>query len=236
MIIMNIHKTLLAVAVLIPVLGSCRKETAAEELSTDTSIVTAVADGGSKTIEVYASGKWTAEFIEDTDWIKIENASGDGDGELVLEFASNDGFYRFSTLKLSLSGSELFVEIDVNQESAKGSPVLNLFPPDMIYSAAEGKYEIPYSANVPSSSLSVECDSPWVKNLEVGEEVVSFTLSKNPEESRRTARIYLICTDAQQKVYKTRCTITQESKGDKKRFDGNAGNDDYTVDDDKYKW
>ena len=114
--------------------------------------------------------------------------------------------------------------------------MLSLFPPEVIYPAAEGTYEIPYSSNVPLSSLSAECDSPWVKNLHVGEETVSFSLAQNPEESRRNARIYLICTDAQEKIYKTRCTITQEAKGDRKSFDGDAGNDDYTVDDDKYKW
>ena len=233
---MDIHKTLIAVALLVPVLFSCSKGTDAENLSADRSVVTAVAEGGRKTIEVYASGRWTAEFIEDADWVKIEKASGNGDGELVLEFDANDGFYRFTTLRLSLSGSELSVEIDVNQESAKGSPVLNLFPPEVIYPAAEGTYEIPYSSNVPLSCLSAECDSQWVNNLHVGEETLSFSLAPNSEENRRTARIYLICTDAQEKVYKTRCTITQEAKGDRKRFDGDAGNDDYTVDDDKYKW
>lgn len=233
---MDIHKTLIAVALLVPVLVSCSKGTDAESLSADKSVVTAVAEGGRKTIGVYASGRWTAEFIEDADWVKLENASGNGDGELVLEFEANEGFYRFTTLRLSLSGSELSVEIDVNQESAKGSPVLNLFPPEVIYPAAEGTYEIPYSSNVPLSSLSAECESQWVKNLHVGEEALSFSLASNPEESRRNARIYLICTDAQEKIYKTRCTITQEAKGDRKSFDGDAGNEDYTVDDDKYKW
>lgn len=188
------------------------------------------------TVEVYASGAWTAEFAEDTDWVRLEGASGDGDGEIVLVFAPNDNLYRFTKLILSLSGSELSVEIEVNQESVKGSPVLNLFPPDVIYPAAGGDYGIPYSANVPLSQLSVDCAADWVGALSVAEDDVIFTLSLNPDEARRTAEIWLVCMDAQGKTYRTRCAITQEAKGDRTGFEGETGNDNYIVDDDKYKW
>lgn len=235
---MDIHKTLLLMAVLALILMpmSCRKESVEEKLATSRNVITAIAEGGKQTVEVYASGVWTAEFAESTDWVKLESKSGNGDGELVLEFVPNDGLYRFTTLTLSLSGSALRLEIEVNQESVKGSPVLNLFPPDMVYPAAEGNYEILYSANVPQSQLSVECGRQWVRNLEVLEKAVKFSLEPNPEESRRTAEIWLVCTDAQGKTYKTRCNIMQEAKGDKMGFDREAGNDGYIVDDDKYKW
>ena len=234
--IMNIHRIFLASAVLVAALVSCRKEAPAEKLSTDRTVVTAVAEGGRQTVEVYASGAWTAELEDEADWVRLEGASGDGDGELVLEFEPNDALYRFTTLVLSLSGSGLRVEIEVNQESAKGSPVLNLFPPDMIYPAAGGDFGISYSANVPLSQLSAECEADWVEALSVAEDNVTFTLSSNPVEARRTAVIWLVCTDAQGKAYRTRCTITQEAKGDRTGFGGEAGNEDYTISDDKYKW
>ena len=233
---MNIRKIFIASAVLATALVSCRKEAPVEKLSTDKTVVTAVAEGGRLAVEVYASGAWTAEFAEDTDWVSLEGAAGDGDGEIVLVFAPNDNLYRFTKLILSLSGSELSVEIEVNQESVKGSPVLNLFPPDVIYPAAGGDYGIPYSANVPLSQLSVDCAADWVVALSVAEDDVIFTLSANPDEARRTAEIWLVCTDAQGKTYRTRCTITQEAKGDRTGFEGETGNDNYVVDDDKYKW
>lgn len=233
---MNIRKIFIASAVLATALVSCRKEAPVEKLSTDKIVVTAVAEGGRLAVEVYASGAWTAEFAEDTDWVSLEGASGDGDGEIVLVFVPNDNLYRFTKLILSLSGSELSVEIEVNQESVKGSPVLNLFPPDVIYPAAGGDYGIPYSANVPLSQLSADCAADWVGALSVAEDDVIFTLSANPDEARRAAEIWLVCTDAQGKTYRTRCTITQEAKGDRTGFEGETGNDNYIVDDDKYKW
>lgn len=233
---MDIQKTLLTSAVLAVALVSCRKETPVEKLSTDKTVVTAVAEGGRQVVEVHASGAWTAEFAEDVDWVSLEGASGDGDGEIVLVFAPNDNLYRFTKLVLSLSGSELSVEIEVNQESVKGSPVLNLFPPDMIYPAAGGDFGIPYSANVPLSQLSASCSNEWVGSLSVAQDNVNFTLSANPDEARRTAEIWLVCTDAQGKAYRTRCTIIQEAKGDRTGFEGETGNDNYIVDDDKYKW
>lgn len=234
--IMDIHKTFLASAVLVAALVSCRKEVTEEKLSTDRTVVTAVAEGGRQTVEVYASGAWTAELEDEADWVRLEGASGDGDGELVLEFEPNDALYRFTKLVLSLSGSGLRVEIEVNQESAEGSPVLNLFPPDMIYPATGGDFGIPYSANVPLSQLSVRCADDWVGQLSVGQDNVRFALSANPEEARRTAVIWLVCTDAQGRVYRTRCTITQEAKGDRRGFGGEAGNEGYIIDDDRYKW
>lgn len=234
--IMDIHKTFLASAVLVAALVSCRKEATEEKLSTDRTVVTAVAEGGRQTVEVYASGAWTAELEEEADWVRLEGASGDGDGEIVLEFEPNDALYRFTKLVLSLSGSGLRVEIEVNQESAEGSPVLNLFPPDMIYPAAGGDFGIPYSANVPLSQLSARCAEDWVGQLSVGQDNVRFALSANPEEARRTAVIWLVCTDAQGRVYRTRCTITQEAKGDRTGFGGEAGNEGYIIDDDRYKW
>ena len=236
MMIMNIHKIFLASAVLVAALVSCRKEATEEKLSTDRTVVTAVAEGGRQAVEVYASGAWTAEFAEEADWVRLSVASGDGDGELVLEFEPNDALYRFTTLVLSLSGSELRVEIEVNQESAKGSPVMNLFPPDMIYPAAGGDFGIPYSANVPLSQLSASCAEDWVGSLSVEQDNVRFALSANPVEARRTAVIWLVCTDAQDKAYRTRCTITQEAKGDRTGFGGEAGNEGYITDDDRYKW
>ena len=229
---MDMCKIFIASAVLAAAFVSCRKEAPVEKLSTDKTVVTAVAEGGRLAVEVYASGAWTAEFAEDTDWVRLEGASG----EIVLVFAPNDNLYRFTKLILSLSGSELSVEIEVNQESVKGSPVLNLFPPDVIYPAAGGDYGIPYSANVPISQLSVDCAADWVGALSVAEDDVIFTLSLNPDEARRTAEIWLVCTDAQGKTYRTRCTITQEAKGDRTGFEGETGNDNYIVDDDKYKW
>ncbi len=233
---MDIHKTILTAAILAASLVSCRKEAPDEKLSTDRNVVTAVAEGGRQAVEVYASGAWTAEFAEEIDWVRLEGASGDGDGEIVLEFAPNDALYRFTTLVLSLSGSGLRVEIEVNQESANGSPVLNMFPPDMIYPAAGGEFGIPYSANVPLSQLSADCTADWIGHLSVAQDNVRFTLSANPDEARRTGAIWLVCTDAQGKAYRTRCTITQEAKGDRKGFTGEAGNEDYTITDDKYKW
>ena len=224
---MNIRKIFIASAVLATALVSCRKEAPVEKLSTDKTVVTAVAEGGRLAVEVYASGIAAKA---------LEGASGDGDGEIVLVFAPNDNLYRFTKLILSLSGSELSVEIEVNQESVKGSPVLNLFPPDVIYPAAGGDFGIPYSANVPLSQLSADCAADWVGALSVAEDDVIFTLSANPDEARRTAEIWLVCTDAQGKTYRTRCTITQEAKGDRTGFEGETGNDNYIVDDDKYKW
>ena len=182
---MNIRKIFIASAVIATALVSCRKEAPVEKLSTDKTVVTAVAEGGRLAVEVYASGAWTAEFAEDTDWVSLEGAAGDGDGEIVLVFAPNDNLYRFTKLILS---------------------------------------------------LSADCAADWVGALSVAENDVIFTLSANPDEARRTAEIWFVCTDAQGKTYRTRCTITQEAKGDRTGFEGETGNDNYTVDGDKYKW
>ena len=53
---MNIRKIFIASAVLATALVSCRKEAPVEKLSTDKTVVTAVAEGGRLAVEVYASG------------------------------------------------------------------------------------------------------------------------------------------------------------------------------------
>ena len=231
----NIRLTLLA-AFLLPLLfaSGCRKETAAAYLSVDDTFVTSAASGGQYRIGVQASGRWTASFEEEVGWVSLETASGDGDGEIVLDFEANGGLYRFTTLVVSLDGAES-VEVSVAQESSEGSPVLALLPGDEPYPAAGGLCEMSYSANVPASELSLRCTADWVSGLEVGEKTVSFNLEANPLESVRRAELLLVCTDAEGTEYMTRSYIVQDSKGDKTGFEGGAENDSYQYGD-NYKW
>lgn len=226
--------SLVAFLLLLLFASGCGKETAAPSLSVDETFVTSAAAGGQHSVGVHASGHWTASFAEDVDWVSLETASGEGDGEIVLNFEANGGLYRFTTLVVSLDGAES-VEVSVAQESSEGSPVLVLLPGTEPYPAAGGLCEMSYSANVPASQLSLRCTADWVGGLEVGEKTVSFNLEANPLESVRRAELLLVCTDAEGTEYLTRSYIVQDSKGDKTGFEGGAENDSYQIGD-NYKW
>lgn len=234
----NIHSSLLS-ALLLPLLcaAGCSKETAAPCLSVDDTFVTSVSGGGRYKVGVHASGGWHASIADDeVDWVSIETASGNGDGEIVLLFEENSGLYRFTELVLSLDGGGADdIEIYLSQESSEGSPVLVLLPGEEAYPAAGGVCTMAYSANVPTVQLSLRCSADWVSGLEVGVETVSFTLDANPIESVRRAELFLVCTDAQGTEFITLSYIVQDSKGDRTEFEGGAENDSYRTGD-NYKW
>ncbi|WP_423735909.1 DUF5689 domain-containing protein [Chitinophaga caseinilytica] len=90
----HFNKSLLAAGAAAILFAGCRKKEDyhfTTELAVDTRIVRLNALPDTTQIIVYAEGKWTVEPLEKTDWMTLQQSSGEGKGSIYAEVTSNEG-------------------------------------------------------------------------------------------------------------------------------------------------
>lgn len=224
----------------VALLLSCNKQTQdLPRLRLNTTVVTADISGGDKTLSVSASGAWTAEFEEEVDWVSLSSGrQGEGNGEIVLHFEPNSGDFRFVYLKVSLSGTDLYKMVSVNQEAVSGSPIVRLTPVQDYFPAAGGAFELGYFSNKAPQDLRVELEPEvdWVTDIYIGTDRLSFKLSENVAEVRRSVVLTLYHQDASGVRFIDKCTLTQKPKAVIVEGSTSAGHESYGTDSDGVAW
>ncbi len=123
--------------------------------------------GGSFTINVSATGDWTAEVVgSNTSWLTLSKTSGSGNGDLRLFFTDNtDDMKREGKIKLTLLNFDSVREQEISIEQLGTDPDILLdYPTDKI-SYEGGELVVTVVSNVDwETSIADECT--WIKRVE----------------------------------------------------------------------
>lgn len=231
-------ETIFSIAALAILLSCQKQDENLPKLRLDTTVVTADISGGDKTVTVSASGAWIAEFEEDTDWVSASCSNSDGNGEIVLHFEPNIGEFRFVYLKVSLCGTTLYKMVSVNQEAVAGSPIVRLTQPQDYYPSEGGIFELSCFSNRAPEELRIELEPEvdWVTETTIGADRISFRLSQNEEQARRSVVLWLVHEDIAGNKFKDKCTIIQKAKEVSEDKNIDSDNESYGIDSDEEGW
>ncbi len=194
---------------------SCQKESESPStlaLAVNDIVINLDAAEGSEHVLVYSTGQWKAVLKESSDWLTVENGSGNGNGEFIISFTENKGLLRRAGIELSATGVQKVIELTVKQKSAVGSPTIEFAESKLQYIAWETVEEVGFTTNVEESALNVESTEPWIKDLNVKDGKVGFTLEENTSGVERSAKIALTYTDVEENVYRAVTTVTQTAE------------------------
>lgn len=230
--------TIFSIAAIVFLLSCQKQEEDLPGLHLDTTVVTAGISGGDKTVQVRATGAWTAEFEEETDWVFASCQSGEGNGEIVLHFEPNPGEFRFVYLKVSLIGTDLIERVSVNQEAVAGSPIVRLTQPQDYYPSEGGIFELSYFSNRAPEDLKIETEPEvdWISDTNIGTDRISFRLSENSDQVRRSVVLWLVHEDIAGNRFKDKCTIVQKAREVSEDKNIDSDNESYGIDSEEVNW
>jgi len=200
------------------VILSCKKDNVRfkTDLAVDRKAVRVADSAASTHILVYADGDWTAQLQDNADWVKLDKASGNGNGEIIATVQSNAGNLPRAvnilinagakTDTISLQQKGLVPTITITDASANGI-------------ASGGAMKTAIVTNVPFNLMQHEevydatGGSNWISGLDIQGTNLVFTLGQNNSTTSRQAVIRLSYLDATGATAKDSLIVTQNPKG-----------------------
>lgn len=142
-------------------------------------------EGGSQTVSVTCTDIWTAQT--ESDWITLDAASGDGDANIAVTIAANEGFAtRSGNVVFNTSGrSSAYLSI---VQDALGVATIELQPDTIFISPEGGVGTITLTSNIPWTLTS----ESWVNLLQTsgtGDAQIGLYVDKNPKSEDRAAYV-----------------------------------------------
>lgn len=173
--------------------------------------------GGSTHVLVYSTGHWTAHLTENVDWASLDRLEGNGNYELVFAYSDNYGVARKVGIALETAEAKDTVfmtqagtmsEVQFNPAKTtvtilkKASKVTIPVSSDLMYGLSAVKSEVSYE-----DSLS----TPWISNVSVSIDGISFDADENYSGDYRTAYIDLVLKDEKggSNIFSTTVTVIQ---------------------------
>ena len=218
---------IIAVSVMFAALTSCSQFNEAhtmdiEELAWNSADIDVVGvDGGSITIPVYSNGNVRLSMVETVDWAEISTDLINGDGQVQVTMAPNEGRRRMLKLAMMLEETDLKDTIEIKQEGVKA--FLEAVAP---YYAANGNeiedIKIKLSTNLPHTEIDYKVEylmgsEGWLESLVVADyspnvSFLNMTTTVNPSDEVRKAKIHVSHLDGWDQLHSCECYITQAMK------------------------
>lgn len=170
------------------------------------------AKAGSEHVLVYSKSRWTAAVEDAADWITLDKASGNGNGEFIVRFNENEGLRRRSRILISASGVDKVITFTVNQEGALGNPDLKFDVTEKSYIAWALSDSLAFEANVPEDEISAVASEEWITDMKVSGGNLYFNVGENTTGSERSAAVSLTYTDIDGNIYRAVATIVQTAQ------------------------
>lgn len=186
---------------------------------------------GSTRVLVYSTGSWNASFETDTPWAVIENPEGSGNGEFILRWQANPGIDRTTTVRIA--AGERVQTIEVVQKGEIDAVDLELLEETRTHIAWSGRGTVPLRTNLSATLELIEIGveyldaegvavqtEPWISDVVLGEEALTYACAENASGSERFARLTLAVEDAVNgRTYSTSTLIVQTAEGGSLSFD-----------------
>jgi hypothetical protein len=181
----------IALLAIISILSSCNDD--AVYLSVDKETITVEAAAATQTIEVTASGAWSA--TTDASWVTISPTNGSGDGTISVQIAENPELIsRIATITVSSAGVKAQT-VTVSQAADVAFMEVSHDLPDPV-PAEGGTYTLTVTSNVnwTAETLQTEwCTIEPVKGEDNGE--ITVTIAENATVRVRSASIIIKGSD-----------------------------------------
>ena len=171
------------------------------------------AKAGAEHVLVYSKSHWTATLTENADWLTIDKADGNGNGEFIVKFNENEGLMRRAEILIKASGVDKTIQFTVNQEGALGTPRLRFVTTEKSYIAWSLSDSLAFEANVPESEIEAVATEDWITDMKVADGNLYFDVNENVTGEDRTAAVSLTYTDIDENIYRAVATIVQTAQG-----------------------
>ncbi len=170
-------------------------------------------ESGATHILVYSTEKWTAILDENVSWASIEQGAGTGNGEFVFSYEANPMIERQTGVKIKSPSGEIV--ITMIQSGTIDEASLVLAENDLTVPTWSTTPSVAFVSNnleevmeyVTSEVTYPEEDSPWISNVTITAEGLSFTSSENTSGAVRSATLSLVLKDSGKQL--ASLTVTQ---------------------------
>lgn len=214
---------------------SCRQKfTENWELALDRESVTVSSTAESLPITVYASGDWTAELVEGTDWATLDQSSGKGVTTIHLVFNPNDGMVRKACVLVRSAGLER--ELPVTQNSGVKLPKVAFSREQVSLPGGSFDVELALDTNIPDRYFegfvpeTVDVSghgTDWISGLSVSEpsgtqessipdavrRTLKFRVGSNKTSEERKLEFRIKASNGPDEEYPASFTLVQSSEG-----------------------
>ena len=170
------------------------------------------AKAGSEHVLVYSKSRWKVAFEEAADWLTLDRAEGEGNGEFIVKFTENAGLMRRAKLLISASGVDKVIPFTINQEGALGNPKLSFAVTEKTYIAWAVSDALEFNANVPEDEIKAVASEDWITDLKIEDGKLNLNVAENTTGQDRTAALSLEYTDIDKNVYRAVATISQTAQ------------------------
>ena len=204
-----------AVAAAAMLMAGCQEEKESPtlmSLAVNDTTMNITAKAGSEHVLVYSKSRWKVAFEEAADWLTLDRAEGEGNGEFVVKFTENAGLMRRAKLFISASGVDKVIPFTINQEGALGNPKLSFAVTEKTYIAWAVSDALEFNANVPEDEIKAVASEDWITDLKIEDGKLNFNVAENTTGQDRTAALSLEYTDIDKNVYRAVATISQTAQ------------------------
>lgn len=140
-------------------------------------------------IMIYANGGWEADFAnESVEWLRIDQASGGGDGYMVVSLDSNKVDLA-RQVKLTVRSSDKVDTICIAQRGV--NPLLDIDVREIRITSEAGEQSIPMLTNMPYEAVKFQLaysdDKDWIKDIQYADGTIRFQVDENSSTDGRKA-------------------------------------------------
>lgn len=178
-----------------------------ESLALNNDLIVLSADGGTTRIRVFADKNWNVKLDEPADWLQFQSTSGRGNGEFMLDYATNkykDGYTEelnpARMAKLIVSSDDRVDTLVVKQKGR--IPKVNIPDLESYALSRAGVNRIVLETNVDFEKITKNVIYPegeeneeWLTELTYKEGSIYMNLTENREIIQRSVKISLDYTD-----------------------------------------
>ncbi len=182
---------------------------------------------GVAAFEIASNTEWSASIDDETDWLTIEPAEGNGNTVVTLTAVNNSTGERSATVKVSWKDGDDIEQVDIiNVTQEEGTELIVDEKEQPIKSASSylsvNKKSISFVANGGSQAINITSDTNWSLAIKSGEEwlsanvmegrgnkVVTLRAMDNAETISRNAKITISWNDDKSAAHSTDISVTQ---------------------------
>ncbi len=169
------------------------------ELAIDSRIVRLNANADTTQIIVYADGSWSVEPVEETDWMQLQSASGNGKGSVRAEVTDNNGQLPRAVKLLVRAGGKTDT-ISLQQRGLV--PQVAIADTTLQSIANGGSLKTGMATNVPLEKMTIgyryedAAQSGWLKEVSISNGYLFVKADTNKTAAARTGVLTLSYLDA----------------------------------------
>jgi hypothetical protein len=191
---------IIAFAFFILLLASCKKDddTFKTDLAVDSRFIILNGPADTTKMVIYSDRSWTMESIDDTPWLTVQNASGNGTAYAVVAVTDNSAnLPRIG--RLLIKAGDKTDTIRLGQRGIV--PKIAITATSVSGPAAGGAIQTPITTNLPLDIMNVSYTydangTDWISDLQIANDNLSFNVAANGATADRSATIFLSYLDA----------------------------------------